>query len=71
MYVDIAAEADETFLKPETHLLANFSCLQFGPRMRTEGLTCSSRQKEEVTFYCRLVWVIICMSVLNACFAKS
>ena len=22
----------------ETHLLANFSCLQFGPRIRTEGL---------------------------------
>ena len=36
--------------------MANFSCLQFGPRIRTEGLNSSSRQKEEVNFWCRIVW---------------
>ena len=33
-----------------------FSCLQFGPRIRTEGLNSSSRQKGEVAFWCCVVW---------------
>ena len=34
----------------------SFSCNQFGPRICTEGVTSSSRQKEEIAFWCRSIW---------------